>query len=225
VVDLPSKNRAFLKKNYTGIKAPGKFEVGITHQVIIMKSNSRWNIIARIVAFIMTYIFHRSFMEKIKKMNTKIDFLGVQYYCRPVAGGNGSNIVDSIATKNEHNPNGWMIEGMRYRFDPQGILPVLKEVYGEVKKPILVTEIGCAGPHEDRKEKYYKVAMQAMRAAQDAGVKLFGALFWTLFPNLEWQHGYDSGTNFGILSRNPKTNKVYETKGYQFLSSTFAKSL
>jgi beta-glucosidase/6-phospho-beta-glucosidase/beta-galactosidase len=211
-----------LEKDYTGSKAPDKFGVGITHQVIMMKSNSRWNIIARIVAFIMTYIFHRSFMEKIKKMNNKVDFLGVQYYCRPVAGASGSKFVDSIATKNEHNPDGWMVEGMHYRFDPQGILPVLTEVYSEVKKPILVTEIGCAGPYEDRKEKYYKVAIRAMRAAQDAGVKLFGALFWTLFPNLEWQHGYDRETNFGILSRSRKTNKVTETKGYHFLRSTFA---
>ncbi len=207
-----------LEKTYTGVKAPGELSVGISHQAIIMKANSRWNLIARIVAFILTYIFHRSFMEKLEKMQNKIDFLGVQYYCRPLAGRNGLKIVDSIATKNEHNPNGWMIEGMRYRFDPQGILPILKDVYKTIKKPILVTEVGCAGPYEDRKARYYKIATKAMRAAQDQGIPLIGALYWTLFGNLEWQHGYNPETDFGILSRNIETNEIRKTKGFQFLS-------
>ena len=55
-----------------------------------------------------------------------------------------------LAIKDEHNTDGWMIEGMHYRFDPQGSLPFLKEVYSQVKKPILVTEIGCTGPTETK---------------------------------------------------------------------------
>jgi beta-glucosidase/6-phospho-beta-glucosidase/beta-galactosidase len=149
-----------------------------------------------------------------------LDFLGVQYYTRPLAGRNGLKIVDSIANKNKHNPHGWMVDGMHYRFDPQGILPVLTEVSSRIEKPLLVTEIGTAGTDNNRKEQYYKIAIKAMRAAQDRGIRLIGALFWTLFPNLEWQHGYDPNTNFGILD----SNSNEKTPGFYFLQQANLKT-
>jgi beta-glucosidase/6-phospho-beta-glucosidase/beta-galactosidase len=215
-----------LEKSNTELKAPGNLQIGLSHQAICMKAQSRWNLIARIVAFVMSYLFHESFVQKIKKMEDKFDFLGLQYYVRPLAGRVGFMVVDSIANVNEHNPHAWMVDGMRYRFDPQGILPILTQVASIIaNKPILVTEIGNAGGDNTRKLSYYQTAIKAMRAAQDQGIPLIGALFWTLFPNLEWQHGYKRATNFGILDRNRDTNEVTTTNTFGFLKQVCEQSL
>lgn len=221
-----------MEKNYIGKKSQGKLQVGLSHQAICMRSNSRWNFIARIAAFVMTYMFHESFMQRAEKMSDKFDFLGLQYYTRPLLGRRGWSPVDSIAEKNKYNPYAWMVDGMRYRFDPQGILPVLREVYSRIKCPIIVTETGSAGKIsmqedkaldslENRKAKYNQIVIAAMGRAQDEGVELIGSLFWTLFDNLEWQHGYKEGTAFGIVARDLKTGEHRETKGFAVLQKAF----
>jgi beta-glucosidase len=238
-----------LEKTYIGEKKEGGLQVGLSHQAIVMRSNSRWNIVARIAAHVMTYLFHESFMQRAEQMTDKLDFLGVQYYTRPLLGRDGWNPVDSIAEINRHNPDVWMVKGMRYRFDPQGILPILREINARINRPkatkeipFIVTEIGSAGKikkegknaldsSEHRKAEYNKIALAGMRAAQNEGIPLIGALFWTLFDNLEWQHGFEEGTAFGQLATTitreqdgSKTIKAEETEGFQVIVESFLKT-
>ncbi|MCH9611772.1 MAG: 6-phospho-beta-galactosidase [Chlamydiia bacterium] len=225
-----------LEQTYTGAKAEGRLLVGLTHSAVRFESNSRWNIPARIIAFVMTYIFHESFLIDAERSRNSIDVLGVQFYARPQLGSDGSSAIDSIAEPNRYNPNGWMIEGMRYRFDPQGVLPILEEVWNRVCKPLIVSEIGCAGElfdhapadensDEHKKAVYYQVAIRAMRVAQDLGIPLIGAFFWTLFANLEWEHGYKPETNFAVLANDPHTKRIRRTEGYSVLSKAFQSSV
>ena len=214
----------------------GELKVGLSHQAIMMRSNSRWNVVARVAAYVMTYLFHGSFMKQVRGVREKLDFLGVQYYTRPLLGRKGVNPCDSIAEQNVHNPNAWMVEGMRYRFDPQGILPILQSIHQRINSaagkeiPFIVTEIGSAGKisveerfeadsNENRKAIYNQIALQAMRKAQDLGVPLIGALFCTLFDNLEWQRGYKPGTAFGIVAREGR--EVRATRGFHVLKNAF----
>ncbi|MCH9611771.1 MAG: 6-phospho-beta-galactosidase [Chlamydiia bacterium] len=223
-----------LEQTYRGAKAPGNFEVGLTHSTTRMEVHNRWNILARIAAFVLTYVYHESFLIDAERSKEQIDVMGVQYYSRPLLGANGLKPVDSISPPTKHNPEGWMIEDLRYRYDPEGVLPILREMYRRIGKPLVMTEIGLAGDidpacedmsptsHEYRKQTYYRLALRAMRLAQDEGIPLRGALFWTLFPNLEWDFGYRPGASFGIVARDPNTGRHRETAGFKVLQQSFA---
>ncbi len=261
-----------LEERYPGVKNEAPLQVGLSHQAISMIADSRLNVIARVVAFVITHTFHESFMRIAEQPDMKrtIDFLGVQFYAMPKAGRNGWQIVDSIATPSRQNPNAWMVEGMRYRFNPEGILPVLQSIDHRLHKPMMVTETGSAGeinPHveslasrdssshlnqyfkqdslptvspvlldldiesvshsremEMRKATYYRYSLLAIRKAQDLGIRVTGVFLWTLFDNLEWQHGYKPGCLFGILARDRDSGVVRITEGFETIRRIFTKT-
>ncbi len=259
-----------LEELYQGPKNGEPLQIGLSHQAVCMVAASRWNLIARIVSFVMTHTFHESFMRIAEQpeMKRTLDFLGVQFYARPMVGSNGWKIVDSIAVPTKQNPQAWMVEGMRYRFDPAGILPVLQNIHSRLEKPLMVTETGTAGeinPHvtgltyrssvsyideyydyrgyamdrpdmpdldhksitysqemETRKANYYRFSLLAIRKAQDLGIRITGLFLWTLFDNLEWQHGYKPGCLFGILARDRDSGIVRITEGFETIRQIFS---
>ena len=261
-----------LEESYRGPKNSDPLQVGLSHQAIWMVAASRWNIIARVVAFVITHTFHESFMRIAgqPEMKRTLDFLGVQFYAQPKAGRNGWQIVDSIATPTKQNPNAWMVKGMKYRFNPEGILPVLQSIHDRLHIPIMVTETGSAGEinpqvqsralrkpdshlnhyydassnivmppaaitldrksvdysreMEMRKATYYRYSLLAIRKAQDLGIRVTGVFLWTLFDNLEWQHGYTPGCAFGILARSRTSGIVRITEGFETIRRIFTQT-
>ena len=210
-------------------------QVGLSHQAVCMVAHSRWNILARITAFVITHIFHESFMRiaEQEEMKKTINFLGVQYYARPMAGANGWQPVDTIAIPTKQCPEAWMVDGMKYRFDPEGILPVLQSIYARLNIELMVTETGTAGeikaplynnPMDKRKARYYKVSLQAISKAQKLGVRVTGIFLWTLFDNLEWQHGYKPECAFGILARDRTNGQIEETESFNVIKTIYKKS-
>jgi beta-glucosidase len=222
-------------------KADKKVPIGISHQAMYMLPNSRFNYLARVAAYVLNYIFHKSFFKIVHQNNAleKTDFIGVQFYSRPVVGRNGIIPVTSIAPKSPLYPDPFLLKAMQYRFDPFGIFHALQDVFQRTNKPLLITETGVPGQinlektspsthslndSEFRKQQYYEKSMQAVQHAQNSNIPILGVLFWTLFDNLEWQHGYDPECSFGILARDPKSGKVRTTAGFETIRDIFQRS-
>lgn len=208
--------------------------VGMTHQALRFIPSSRWNYIARITSFVFTYAFHESFMQWAEKNTNSLDFLGIQYYTAPLLGG---YIPDSICRENEE-----MVEPMRFRFHPQGILPVLEEMNARLGSnlPLIITEAGTAGRNivkaendderaalkkmDGRRAKYITDFTQAVREAQDRGVNVTGCMLWTLFGNFEWPHGFSKDHDFGFIARDVETKQTRDTEGFKVLADIFERT-
>lgn len=200
-----------------------EIHVGLTHQVLNFIPSSRWNFIARIVAFVMTYFFHSSFMKWAKKNQDTIDWFGVQYYTRPYIGG--------FPPDSTCKPGEKMVESMRFRFDPKGILPAIREVNQcfEGKKPLFATEYGTAGVNnikqademDERRAEYLVPSFTAQKVAQDEGAPLIGSGAWGDYGNQEWEFGFSKQHDFGNIARDPKTGLERITKGFEVISIVF----
>ncbi len=208
-------------------------KVGLTHQALRFTSNSPWNLIARITCFVMTYLFHESFMQWAAKNQSKFDFLGVQYYTRPLIGGFPP---DSIAREGEP-----MVTCMRFRFDPAGIHPILTQIAQRLSgKSLIITETGTAGTSyvnptveesaaSDRMDElrttYYRDSIKAVRRAQDEGSRVIGYMGWSLYRNFEWPHGFSRDHDFGVIARDLESGLTRPTTAFALLASVFERTL
>ncbi len=206
--------------------------VGLTHQALEFIPNSRWNILARIICFLMTDVFHESFMRWAEKNENTLDCLGVQYYTRPLIGGFP---LRSMAKVDEE-----MVESMNFRYDPIGIFYVLQNISRRLQSvPLMVTETGTAGrsdvyPIKDiistmttdrKKTKYYHDSIYAVRKAQEEKCKITGYLIWTLVGNFEWAHGFSREHDFGVIARDRYTGEVRITEAFLQISKVFKESI
>ncbi|NGX37092.1 MAG: Beta-glucosidase B [Chlamydiae bacterium] len=134
-------------------------------------------------------------------LNPKTDFVGLQYYTRPVIGLTGSTSY--------HEP----MTAMPFREDPEGLYEASLEVYDAFKVPIIITENGISTHDPKQRERYLARALYATyRAQQKIGVEnLRGYHYWSFCENAEWDMGlhpqsfgaYGLNTN-GTLAPNPR---------------------
>ena len=198
-----------------------KVEVGITHQALRFIPGSRWNIFARIISYVFTYVFHESFLQWAEANRSKLDFLGVQYYTMPYLAGFPP---DSTCGAGE-----MMVDVMRFRFYPQGILSVLEEVADRLGNdiPLLVTETGTAGPNhpdikdemDERRATYFRQSLAAACKAQEK-LHLIGYLYWGIFKNFEWAHGFGD-QDFGNYLFKKEISGVSPTEGALVIQEAF----
>lgn len=205
--------------------------VGLSHQALLFIPSSRLNLPARIASFVFTHIFHESFMKWAENNRDYLDFLGIQYYTTPLLGGFPP---DSTCRKGQK-----MVEAMRFRFYPEGLLPIIEEIHQRLPNlELLVTETGTAGRNyveatnlqeeqsleemDARRKEYMLTALKVARVAQDSGINLIGFMPWTLFPNFEWNHGFSKTHDFGLVARDQE--EIRATEGYEAIKEAFGKT-
>ena len=142
----------------------------------------------------------------LEEINTPIDFLGVNYYCRAVVRN------DQIPeAENEPRtipvPDPAELTDMGWEVYPQGLTESLVRLNADYKPgSLFVTENGAAystGPGPDgtvqdtRRCDYVNSHLRACLDAIDAGVPLRGYFLWSLLDNFEWAFGYSK--RFGIV--------------------------
>lgn len=212
-----------------------KITVGMTHQALRFVTFSRWNILSRVTAFALTYLFHDSFMEWASKNKDKIDILGVQYYSRPFIGG----IIPTPMCEE----GGKMVGGMPFRFDPKGILPVLRDVNKKLGGDIelFVSETGTPGKNylkaenekdqkaleemDERRREYMLESLKATRQAQNEGLPVTGYMPWAPRRNGEWDHGFQEDTDFGLVVHDLKTLESRDTEGFKVVQKVFENTI
>ncbi len=107
------------------------------------------------------------------------DFVGLQYYARPVLENNASTSF--------HEP----MTLMPYREDPEGLYEAILRCYEAYKKPILITETGISTHDDIQRTRYLSRSLYAAQQAQEKIGKenLLGYYLWSFVDNLEWNMG------------------------------------
>lgn len=121
----------------------------------------------------------------------KTDFVGLQYYTRPMIGLMGPTSL--------HEP----MTLMPFREDPAGLYEAIIETHRHFDKPILITENGISTRDEEQRVRYITRALfAAQKAAKVIGApNLRGYQYWCFVRNLEWNMGMDN-QDFGAYELN-----------------------
>lgn len=135
----------------------------------------------------------------------ELDFFGLNYYSRVVAGVEGR--VETVAGS-EYSEMGWEV-----------CAPALRRLLNRIHRdydlpPIYITENGAAfaddvSPdgkiHDDQRLAYLKEHFIQTRLAMQDGVDVRGYFVWSLLDNFEWGFGYSK--RFGIVRVDYETLK------------------
>lgn len=135
------------------------------------------------------------------------DFFGLQNYTRSVYG------ADGICP----NPEGAELTQMGYEFYPEALEHVIRQVYGELGIPILVTENGIATADDDRRITFIDRATDGIVRCVTDEIPILGYMHWSLLDNFEWQKGYSM--TFGLIAVDRSTQKRTPKKSLAYLGS------
>jgi beta-glucosidase len=148
----------------------------------------------------------------LKKIQTRIDFLGINHYFRTIQR-------HPEAPENENDPIlvhvGADKTEMDWEIYPQGMFDILMRVHADYQFPeYYITENGMAAKdqlsadgkiHDPRRAAYHRNYLRWAKKAIDVGVPLKGYFAWSLMDNFEWGYGY--GKRFGLIYVDYKTQK------------------
>ncbi|WP_041083589.1 beta-galactosidase BgaS [Thermotoga profunda] len=217
---------------YDCIKSFSNKPVGIIYATSVYESMNQDREIEENATYLMNYLFldvitnGKIFFQERQDLKNKVDFIGVNYYTRTVIDRMKSvdfgllsldwTIVDGYGY---NCPAGGMSRDSRPVSDfgwetyPEGLLKVLRSIYGRYKLPIIVSENGVAD-FRDWLRPYYLIGhLYATEKAIQEGVKVLGYLHWSIVDNYEWARGYHM--RFGLAETD------YETKQFAPRPSMF----
>ena len=186
------------KEAYTRMKT-----VGSNLHVGIAKSMEWWE--PGWTRPLIHYLRNYFFLDRISR---HLDFVGLNYYQRKCIFRKPSGEVSDM---------GW-------ESYPDGMYYFLLKSWRRWQKPIYITENGIANAKDDKRAKFIKDHIAAMRRAMKEGADVRGYFHWSLLDNFEWDSGF--WPRFGLVEVNYKTQerKIRESaKVYQeiILNSRF----
>lgn len=122
-------------------------------------------------------------------LQPKTDFVGLQYYSRPLIGLLGST--------SRHEP----MTTMPWREDPEGLYEAILESHAAFKAPVIITENGISTTNDEQRSRYMLRALYATQKAQEVIGKanLKGYYVWSFCDNSEWIFGLDP-QKFGVYA-------------------------
>jgi beta-glucosidase len=143
---------------------------------------------------ILDWYFDLWFLEDVKD---KIDFVGLNYYFwNPI----GLPMALRKAIPNSLMDNSILGDGIAMVSEndlvPEGLYQCIKTA-SKFKKPIYITEHGCADPKNELRPWYIRESLDWVKKAIEDGYDVRSYLHWSLMDNYEWAHGYDP--KFGLL--------------------------
>ncbi len=170
-------------------------------------------------------------------ISTEIDYIGVNYY-QP-------HVIRSLSERDlrfdeyeyiNHptvagvKPVGMPVTDMDWLVDASGLEQILHKVHALTKKPIYITENGCAindyvdptgAVHDHERISYIHDHLLACWHAIEQGIPLKGYYHWSMMDNFEWAQGYSK--RFGIVYVDFLTHKRIP-KDSAFFYASIAKS-
>jgi beta-glucosidase len=120
-------------------------------------------------------------IEQFKPEDMGADFIGVQFYGRP--------IISLFGPTTQHKEE--EMTQMPFHEDPAGLYEAITEVHKATKKPIIVTENGISTHDPKQRARYMERALYALREAEKNLGKdvVLGYIKWCFVNNLEWDLG------------------------------------
>ena len=160
------------------------------------------------------------FSGRVKSLPGSLDFVGVNFYSRlHVACPARTRVLTRFEYR---DPRGRGLTDNGWEVVPESLGPLLGEA-ADLGLPVLVTENGLADGDDTRRASFLRSHVDALLAAERAGVNVAGYLHWSLVDNFEWLDGY--GPKFGLyaldhetLERRPRPSvAVFRDLGKSFL--------
>jgi beta-glucosidase len=141
-------------------------------------------------------------VEHFKPEEIKADFIGLQYYTRPIIGLTGSTTQNSEEAMTK----------MPFREDPAGLYEAIVETHKATNRPIIVTENGISTNDPVQRARYMERALYALREAERTLGKdvVAGYIQWCIVNNFEWDLGMNPqafgaySAYEGTISKEPK---------------------
>ncbi len=136
------------------------------------------------------------------------DFVGVNYYMR-ISAHLGPGTLSNVKGQGYACPPGIEQTEMGWQIYPPGLFHVLDSVHRSFRKPIWITENGCADTGDDVRRRYLAMHLAQIHRAIATGCDVRGFLHWTLTDNFEWREGFEK--KFGIVALDPADPELRRT--------------
>lgn len=171
------------KKAYGILKtAHPHLQVGIAQQLGNIQAKRPHDVIDESVTKVMRYAWNWWFLRRIRKQQ---DFIGINYYF--------TDYYQHTKVKDPKAP----LSDLGWYMEPEGIYPLMLRAWARYKKPIFITENGCADGQDQYRRWWIEETIVAMERALSEGVDLRGYFHWSLLDNFEWESGY--WPKFGLV--------------------------
>ncbi len=144
--------------------------------------------------------FPYGFGQRVEGLAGSVDFLGVNYYMR-ISVRLHPSALSNVTSGTYDAPPGIETTEMGWQVYPPGFRKVLGEVWDRFRKPIYITENGCADAHDELRRRYLLSHLAQVHHAIGDGCDVRGYLQWTFVDNFEWREGYRP--RFGLVEMDP----------------------
>ncbi len=115
---------------------------------------------------------------------------------------------------------------------PEGLLSVLRDLWGRYRLPMIVTEnglseIGANGldPEVTKRPAFIVSHLQMLLQAIGEGLPVRGYFHWSLVDNFEWRDAYDTRAKFGLFHVRHNREEIPPLRAGQFVTPTSSKEL
>lgn len=138
--------------------------------------------------------------QTVRGLKDSCDFLGVNYYMR-ISAQLGPGTLSNVRVGGYVAPEGIEMTEMGWQIYPPGFYAVLMDLHRRFRKPLYVTENGCADSGDDVRRRYLLSHWAMMQKAIADGCDLRGYMHWTFCDNFEWREGFEK--KFGLFAMDP----------------------
>lgn len=146
----------------------------------------------------------------VKQFIQHIDFLGISYYAHiPLT----PTAVTYIDTPEKLEKMGLPHDKM-WAYYPEGLRIILKRLYSEYKKPIIITENGVCTTDDQVRISSIKDYLKIIHELIQEGMPIKGYIHWSTWDNFEWNLG--NTYCFGLMRVDFKTMNRQMTHAAEF---------
>lgn len=201
---------------YTLLKAQNPhLQISVAHHWRLFDPRHTWNPLDRMIVKIADGFFNQSFLSALLDRRASfaalgsaaehfefpgegplIDFLGVNYYGRMLAGVGLRPPFLDVA----ENPAASKKSDLGWEIYPEGLLRILKAWKLRAPRiPIFITENGVADSHDRVRSQFVADhILSVFAAASELSVEVIGYTHWSLTDNFEWSEGLEP--RFGLIA-------------------------
>ena len=182
LVKAHNRTYNYIKDNCPHVK------IGVAMHLVNILPKRPHNILDVLITKWIRYFWNWWFLNRVTK---KQDFVGFNYY-----------FTDYYKLFKKRNPS-FPVNDLGWYMEPEGLHGLLVRVWSHYKKPIIITENGCADRNDQHRRWWLEETMIALERSLSEGIDVVGYFHWSLLDNFEWAYGW--WPEFGLVNVNRQT--------------------
>lgn len=168
----------------------GVCRVGPAINVTALKQPPNAHVRDRVLGGWLDWLANHYYIDKVQ---SRSDFIGVQYYSRATVqqllSGDPLSVPDGMR-RLPRTDMGWEVY-------PKGLYHTVMDTWRRYGLPIIVTENGIADATDAQRSLFIRDHLVWLHRALMEGADIRGYLHWALLDNFEWAEGFDA--RFGLI--------------------------